>query len=311
MLRLRIDRDLVLAIEPECYRRWVAEIGAHATDAGLLEKAHGPEAAARLAPAKKSVGNIAVVSLSGFVTQKPSLFTMLFGGTSTEELVATVRAAIAEPSVGGVVLNVDSPGGSVFGVAEAAAALRGMRGTKPFVAVANPLMGSAAYWLGCQADRVAGIPTSIVGSIGAMVTYVDESKALEQAGLSVEEITHGRRKAEATGLKPLTDEARAGMQARVDYYGTLFEADVAKGRRVSVATVRAKYGEGAVFTAKDALAAGLVDQVATLEEVLGELASGQRPAPRAEAEPEIVAECDHVEIAAAAYLAGVVADGAK
>lgn len=306
---LRIDRDLVLAIEPECYRRWIAEIGVHASDGALLEKAHAPEAAARLAPTKRAVGNIAVINISGFITQKPSLFTMLFGGMSTEELVATVRAAMAEPSVGAVVLNVDSPGGAVSGVPEAAAALRGMRGMKPFVAVANPFMASAAYWLACQADEVVGSPSSIAGSIGAMVTYVDESKAIAQAGLSVEEITHGRRKAEATGTKPLTDEARAAIQARVDYFGTLFETDVAKGRRVSVATVRARYGEGAVFTTKDALAAGLLDRVASLDEVLGGLASGQKPAGARAAAPEPgpsdAVDSDPVEIAALATLAGL------
>lgn len=300
---LRIEQD-ILAIEPECYRRWAAEVRAQAQDPAFIEKAHAAEAVARLAPGKRSVGDIVVIGLSGFITQKPSLFTMLFGGTSTEELTATIRAAMLEPSVGAVVLNVDSPGGTVSGVQEAAAAIRAMRGAKPFVAVANPLMASAAFWIGAQADEVVASPSSITGSIGAMVVYVDESKALEMAGLSVEEITHGRRKGERSGLKPLTAEARAAIQAQVDYYGTAFENDLAKGRRVPVSTIRANYGEGAVFTAKDALAAGIVDRIATLDEVLGQLAGGKPTSVRTTA----AAECDPVEIAAYATLAGLPAD---
>jgi capsid assembly protease len=287
----------ILAIEPEAYRRWAAEVQGHPWDVGKLCEARSPEAALKLAPARKSVGDIAVVNVSGFITQKPSIFTLLFGGTATEDLVATVRAAMAEPSIGAVVLSVDSPGGVVFGVPEAAAALRGLRGPKPFIAVSNPFAASAAYYLAAQADDVVALPSSMTGSIGVIVVHVDESKALEREGLVVTEITHGKRKAEGSSLKPLSDDARESIQRRVDYYGALFEADVAKGRGVSPATVRAKYGEGAVFTAGDALAAGLVDRVATMDEVLGRLATGGRAGARMEADP--------AELGALAALAGV------
>jgi capsid assembly protease len=294
---LRVDRDLVLAIEPECYRRWREILAAHPPDPALLERAHSQEAMVALAPGKKSVGDIAVIRLSGFVTQKPSLFAMLFGGTSSEMLAATVQVAMAEPSIGAVVLDVDSPGGEVFGVTEAAAMIRAARGPKPMVAVSNPFMASAAYWLASQADEVVATPSSMTGSIGIIATHVDESKALERIGLEVTEITYGRRKADESSSKPLTDEARAGIQARVDAFGQMFDADVAKGRKVSPATVRSKFGEGAIFMAQEAKAAGLVDRVGTLDEVLGQLASGRRPAARA--------DYDHVEMAARAALAGV------
>lgn len=287
----------MLFIEPDAYRRWLDEARLHAGNSTLLERAYSPDAAARLNPGKRSVGDIAVVNLNGFITQKPNIFTMLFGGTSTEGLVETMRAALTEPSVGSIVLNVDSPGGIVFGVPEAAAAIRGMRGKKPIVAVANPLMASAAYYLGAQADQIVAIPSSIVGSVGVMVAHVDESEALKEAGLNVSLITYGRRKAEETSVRPLGEEAKDSIQARVDYYGRLFEEDVAKGRGVSVQTVRKNFGEGAVFTARDAQANGLVDRIGTLEEVLGRLAAGERMGARA--------STDTLEIAARAALAGV------
>ena len=209
---------------------------------------------------------------------------------------------MSEPSIGAVVLNVDSPGGVVYGVPEAAAAIRKARGGKPMVAVANPVAASAAYYLASQADEIVATPSSITGSIGAIVTHMDESKALEREGLTVTEIKYGRRKAEESPWKPLGDEARAGIQARVDYYGELMVSDIAKGRRVSAATVKAQYGEGAVFTAKDAQAAGLVDRVATMEQVLGELATGRRPGV---ARMEAPMEADAAELAALAVLAGI------
>jgi signal peptide peptidase SppA len=313
---LRLEQDLVLAIEPECYRRWVNEATAHLSDAALLEKLHSPEAASKLIPQRKMSGAVAVVNLSGFITQKPSMLSMLFGGTSTEGLVEMVRAAMADPEVVAVILNVDSPGGSVHGVPEAAAAIRALRGQKPIIAIANPLAASAAYWMAAQADEIVMAPSAIAGSLGVKVAHVDESEALKQAGLSVTEITYGRRKTEESSIGPLSEEARASIQSRIDYFGKLFEADVAKGRGVSVATVRSNFGEGSVMTADAAKSSGLVDRVATLEQVINGLASGQRPKVRAEAEPlPIVASADPVtdeydpaELAAIATLAGILLD---
>jgi len=266
------DRGEILAIEPETYRRWVELIALHeATDP------NAPEAAAKLVPGRKSVGDIAVIRLGGFITQKPNLFSILFGGTSAEGLAREVTAAMREPSIGAVVLDVDSPGGSVFGVPEAANAIRATRGAKPLVAVANPLMASAAYHLASQADEVVAAPSSFVGSIGVIAVHVDESGLIEQMGLKVTELTYGRRKGEESSLRPLSDEARAGIQGRIDYFGRLFEADVAKGRRTSVEAVRSRFGEGSMFVATSAKEAGLVDRLGTMDEVLSELARGKRP----------------------------------
>lgn len=294
---LRVEQDLVLAIEPECYRRWLEEARAHAADPSLLAQLRDPEAAAKLTPGRKVVGNIAVINVTGFITQKPNLFSLLFGGTSTEGLANAVLAAMVDASVGAVVLSVDSPGGVVFGVPEAAAVIRAARGGKPLIAVANPFMASAAYYLASQADEVVALPSSITGSIGVLSGHIDESKLLARLGIEVTEIMHGRRKAELSSARPLSDEAKAHIQSRVDYYGEMFESDVAKGRRISVATVRAKFGEGALFTANDAKASGMIDRIATLDEVLAELASGKRHGPQAEADLE--------ELRALAALSGV------
>jgi signal peptide peptidase SppA len=198
-----------------------------------------------------------------------------------------------------VILDVDSPGGEVFGVSEAANAIRAMRGGKPIVAVANPVMASAAYWLGSQADEAIAAPSSLVGSIGAFAVHVDESGALDKEGLKVTPVSYGRMKVSGASFAPLSDEAKASMQARVDYFGKLMETDIGKARRLSAASVHAQYGEGDIFTPPMAKQRGLVDRIATLEEVAGQLSKG-RGLP---AIPK--AEHDGVEIAARAILAGL------
>lgn len=296
---MRVDRDLVLAVDRGRYLRWLETLQAHAADVALLAKVHAPEAAVALSPAKKSVGDIAVIRLSGFITQKPSLFTVLFGGTSAEQFAATVYAAMAEPSIGAVVLDVDSPGGEVFGVPEAAAVIRASRGSKPLVAISNPFMASAAYWLGSQADEIVALPSSLTGSIGVYAAHVSEEEALKKFGIEITEITYGRRKAEQSSAHPLSKEAKDAIERDLAYFGRMFERDVAKARGTTAANVHSSYGEGSLFTAPDAKAAGMIDRVGTLDEVIGQLASGRRSAVRA------MAEADPVEMAARAALAGL------
>lgn len=287
----------ILAMVPEVLAEWSA-IAARAS-AELAAAAQSPEAQAKLVPGRKSVGDVAVLRIGGFIAQKPSLFSMLFGGTSTEALVRELSAVMNDGSIGAVVLDVDSPGGEVFGLEEAAGAIRAMRGTKPLFAVANPLAASAAYYLASQASDVAVTPSGLVGSIGVIAHHVDESSRIERAGLRVTQVTYGRRKGEESSVGPLSDEARASIQARVDTYGRKFEADVAKGRRVSVDKVRSQFGEGALMTADDAKGVGLVDRVATLDEVIYAAARGLKPAAQA------VRAFDPGALAARAILAGV------
>lgn len=275
-------RDL-LAVQESWYaarveemRVWREEI-ASVKDL-LAAGVDSPEAAAKLVPTRRpGTGSVAVIPVSGFLTQRPTFLSMLFGGTSVEAVAADVAAAMRDSSISSVVLHVDSPGGSVHGVPEAAAKIRAARGPKPLFAVADSLAASAAYWLAAQADEVIGAPSSLVGSIGVIVEHADVSAALEKEGVKVSVIRSGPDKNRAHMAEPLDDEARAELQAKVDYFARMFEADVAKGRRVSVEKVRSDFGEGLTFTPPKALTAGLIDREATLEEVIGQAAKGRRP----------------------------------
>lgn len=188
----------------------------------------------------------------------------------------------ADPTLAGMVINIDSPGGWIDLVPETAAMIRkARRADRPIVAVANTLAASAAYWIASAADELVVTPSGEVGSIGVYVLHEDVSEALAAEGINMQFISEGPRKVEINPFGPLTPEASAALQARVRYSYDLFVADIAKGRKVSEAVVRADpeksdkhFGGGRVYGAKEAVRLGMADRVATLDETITRLIGG-------------------------------------
>jgi signal peptide peptidase SppA len=262
---------------------WALQLGTFEAFSALLDRASAGNlsddeisAAARSEKppyaAAGSKENVAVIPVMGVIAHRAHLVQDVCGpgGTSTELLEQAIRAAAADPAIRAIVLDIDSPGGSVFGVAELADTIRQAREQKPIAAVANATAASAAYWIGSAAHELFVIPSGEVGSIGVYGKHEDTSKADEAAGKVTTIISAGKYKAEGAG--PLTDDAKAHMQARVDAYYTQFVRDVAKQRGVSVEAVRSGYGQGRTLGADAALAAGMVDGIATLSEVISKYA---------------------------------------
>jgi signal peptide peptidase SppA len=226
------------------------------------------------ATASKS-GVVAVLPLRGVIAHRLGSMDEASGGISTERFAAMFRQVLADDQVGTIVFDCDSPGGTIPGVQELAAEIFAARGKKRLVAVANSLMASAAYWIASQADEIVSIPSGTIGSIGVFTAHQDLSKALEQEGVKVTLVSAGKYKTEGNPFEPLTPEALQFLQDRVDAAYGQFAKDVARGRGVSVSAVTAGYGEGRALPAKDALAAGLIDRIATMDDTLGKL-TGRR-----------------------------------
>lgn len=225
---------------------------------------------------------VAVIPLKGVLTPNPSFLSILFGGSSGGLLGfrSDLREAIGHSDVEAIVLDVNSPGGSVSLIEETtdefAAAIADSG--KEVVAVANTMMGSAAYQIASQAGELVASPSSFVGSIGTYVMHQDWSAANEQMGVRPTYISAGRFKVEGNMHEPLGDAARAAIQSEVDDFYSVFVAQVARGRGATSEEVRAGYGEGRVLTAHRAVEAGLADRVATLDQVIAELAGRGRGA---------------------------------
>jgi capsid assembly protease len=227
------------------------------------------------------VSTVAVLPLYGTIVPKADLFTQMSGGTSVAGFQQMFREALADQQVSAIVIDIDSPGGMVDLVPELAAEIRGSRGKKPIVAVANTLAASAAYWIGSQADEFVVTPSGEVGSIGVFCAHTDISAMEEMLGLKTTLVQAGRFKTELFPTKPLSEEAQAALQARVnDSYG-MFVSDVAKGRKVPVADVRGGFGEGRVLVASMALQERMVDRIDTLEATVQRLIRDGARASRA------------------------------
>lgn len=220
----------------------------------------------------RTAGAVAIIPLRGILTPRPSLFSIIFGGgTGLEAFRENFREAAANDDIGSILIDVDSPGGTTELIAETAAEIRAARGTKPIIAVANTMAASAAYWIAAQADELLVTPSGLVGSIGIYTIHQDWSGFNEQLGVIPTYVSAGKFKTEGNEDEPLSAEARAAIQETVDDYYSLFVADVAAGRRVSEQQVRDGFGEGRVLPAQRALAAGMVDRVATFDEAVHQL----------------------------------------
>jgi signal peptide peptidase SppA len=226
-------------------------------------------------------GSVAVIPVRGVISHHGGGWWS--DGSSVDGLASAFRSAINDPSVSAVVLDIDSPGGSVGGVPELAAEIYRARGKKPIVALANSLMASAAYWLGSAAGELVCVPSGSVGSVGVYGMHQDVSKMMENAGLKHTLVSYGKYKTEGNPYEPLTDEARAAMQKDIDEYGDMFTHDVARNRKASVADVRSGFGEGRVVNAAQAVKLGMADRIGTLDDVLGSLGAAPAGKRRAQA----------------------------
>ncbi len=219
---------------------------------------------------------VAVLPLFGSIFPRANLMTEMSGATSAERFGAEFSALLENPEIGAIVLDVNSPGGQVNGVAEAASRIYEARGKKPVVAVANHLMASAAYWIGSAADEIVVSPSADIGSIGVFSVHQDVSKALEQDGIKVSIIKEGKYKTEGNPYEPLADEARAAIQSRVTESYDAFVNAVALHRGVSPEDVRNGYGEGRVVGAQQAIRLGMADRIETLDQTVSRLFNQMR-----------------------------------
>ena len=221
---------------------------------------------------------MAVVPVHGPISRRETIWTQLFGGATTEAITAQVRSHLDNPAVKTIVLDVDSPGGTVNGVQELGEELRAARRVKPVVAVANDLMASAAYWLGAQASDLVATPGAQVGSVGVYALHGDMSGALQQAGIKPTFIQFGVNKVLGNPFEPLSDDAKAEIQKHVDEAGHAFVKAVAEGRRTTQGNVMDTFGQGLMYGAAEAVRRGMADRVASWDDVMAGLGVDTRRA---------------------------------
>lgn len=247
---------------------------------------HGKDdSAQRLHPSReRSIRNrdglVAVIPLHGVMAQRRMPGASTGGGASTEAVGRAVDKAAADPNIKTIIMDIDSPGGSVAGTRELAARVRAARDAKPVIAQVDSIAASAAYWVAAQATEIVSTPGGAVGSIGVFGVHEDIEGRLEQRGIKPTIISAGKFKTEGNPFGPLTDEAREHFQARVDEGYADFVGDIAIGRNISAKAVESGYGQGRILSANKAIGAGMIDRIATFDQTLARFVAPQQSTQR-------------------------------
>ncbi len=234
-----------------------------------LPPVHIAATAGRITPAQersvaKKDGAVAVIPVRGVIVPREDRYSSFFGEVGAENTAERVRSAVADTRVKAIVLDIDSPGGNVAGVTEAAALIRSLRGKKPIVAHADWTMCSAAYWIGCAADEIVASPSAVVGAVGVITMFVDQTEMLKQLGVTVTPYAKPDDKADGWGMWPNTDKFDARMKADIAAAYKQFVDDIAASRTIDRAAVEADWAFA--YGAPKAKLLGMVDKVRTMSE---------------------------------------------
>jgi protease IV len=225
----------------------------------------------RPAPAAAGGEMIAVVELQGPI----SLSMSGFGGTDVEGALRHLRSLRARRDVKGVLLRINSPGGSVAAVQEIHQEVLALRKAgKPVVSSFGDVAASGGYYIASACDRIVANPGSLTGSIGVVLQLGNVQELFKKFGVRVETFKSGAMKDAGSPFRELREDERRVYQALVtDAYEQFFRA-VAEGRKMPEAKLR-PLADGRVFTGTQAKEAGLVDELGNFDtavQVLREVA---------------------------------------
>lgn len=195
----------------------------------------------------------------------------------SERIIEEIQRAEEDPAVAAIVLEINSPGGSVVGSVDIYQAVRAAQ--KPVVASIGEMGASGGYYIACGADRIVVRPGSITGSIGVIMEMLDASQLASKLGVTLEVIKTGPYKDQGSWHRPLTAEERALLQEMLNEAYEEFIRAIVEGRGLSEDQVRA-IADGRILSGKQAVRLGLADREGNLQDAIslaGELAGVSAP----------------------------------
>lgn len=217
---------------------------------------------------------IGVVSVEGFIG-------------NADRGVAWVEKLRKNPSVAGVLVRIDSPGGAVAPSQELYSAVKRLAAEKPVVVSMGATAASGGYYIAVAGREIFASPSTLTGSIGVRLQLANVQGLMERLGVSSESMTTGKFKATGSPFKAMSTEERAYLQAILDDMQDVFVTAVAEGRSLPKERV-ASLADGRVFTGRQALEAKLIDRLGDREAALNRLAvlCGIEGAPELLNQPE-------------------------
>lgn len=217
---------------------------------------------------------VAILGVTGPLFKRANLFTAISGASSYDVLRTDLQAALDDPKVNAILLDIDSPGGEVNGGNELAQAIYAARGTKPIVAYVGGTGASMAYWIASSASKVVVDPTAILGSIGTQVAFAERAPAAGEKRYRFVSTQSPNKNPD-----PGTDAFDKSVQSTIDALSAVFIDAVARNRGVTVAAVLSDFGKGGTFVGQMAVDAGLADSVGDFESVLAECSASRISTP--------------------------------
>ena len=214
------------------------------------------------------VNRTAVIPITGKLVHRGGFMDAMSGVQSYQATAAMFDAAMGDPDVSRIVLEVDSPGGEVAGAFDLADHIFASRGDKPITAVATEMAASAAYLMASAADEIVLPRTGKVGSIGVLTAHVDRSGAMKKAGVAVTYIFAGDKKVDGNPAGPLPDRVRAELQGDIDQMYDLFVSSVAKYRGAHISADAVRATQAGMYLGQAAIGAGLADHMDTFANVV-------------------------------------------
>ena len=211
---------------------------------------------------------IAVIPVVGTLVRRSMGIEAASGLMSYGEIEARLDAALADPQVAGILLDLDSPGGEASGVFDLAERIRAASTIKPIWAHANDAAYSAAFAIAAACQRLTLSQTAGVGSIGVIALHVDQSVKDAKDGLNYTAVFAGSHKNDFSPHEPLTPQATTALQTEVDRLYDIFVNQVGQMRGIDPDAVRAT--EAGLFYGEQAVAAGLADAVMPFDAVMTE-----------------------------------------
>ena len=256
--------DIWLGTE-DSYRQAIAgtqKLEAHQAQHGIKAEFHDDEEEENLKDYLQIVDGVAIINVSGsLVDETLGWRGKYYGMTGYGDIQRAAVAAVKNPEVSSIMLNIKSGGGAVSGVQETADLLANIDKIKPVTTYTSSYMGSAALWLGMAGREVFASETAIVGSIGTLIVMTSRHRMLQENGIDAVVVRSGKYKALGHPAEPMSDEAVAQAQEKADYLADIFLTYVAGRRKVTKAAADSKFGQGREFIGTQAAAVGLIDKV--------------------------------------------------
>lgn len=217
-------------------------------------------------PSGRNSDSVAIIDIRGalYYSGIPE-WAEMFGVTSYELFLSRFNSAMADSSIKTIILRIQSPGGTAFGGSEVSQRVFEARSQKKIVAFADPYAFSAAYQIGSAASEFYTIKSGMVGSIGSYSMHTDYSQYLKNEGINVTFISAGEKKVDGNEYEPLSARGKKDIQDEVNRFYEVFVSDVARNRGVDEAFVKENFGKGGSVMAEEAVQAGMIDGIATID----------------------------------------------